>query len=163
MTKTDSDYSISSSVSGHEAENPTTKGMNEGETKTADKHFLDSGLENDKHIATSLNKIQSISNGNIPDINGIDSNLIAKSVDVDGVKTVTYTNGEVSGTAINNGYESLNKMRDDDGEELEKDGLISDAEKENNQDESLRNAPIDRGWAWVILSGKDLKHFSHRG
>ena len=157
MTKADSDYSISSSV---EEDNYTAKETNEGETRKVDKHILDTGLENDKHMAISLNRNQSISNGNIPGINGIDSSLNAKSVAVDGIKTVKYTNGDVLGTVIKNVEGSLNTMRDDEVQELEKDTLIPDTKSENNKDESLKNASIDRGWAWVILLGKNLKHFS---
>ena len=159
MTKADSDYAISSSV---EEDNDTAKETNEGETRTVDKHILDTGLENDKHMATSLNRNQSISNGNIPGIKitGIESSLNTKSVAVDGIKTVKYTNGDVLGTVIKNGEGSLNTKRDDEVQQLEKDGLIPDTISENNQDESLKNASIDRGWAWVILLGKNLKHFS---
>ena len=61
-----------------------------------------------------------------------------------------------------NGPVSRNKMKDVEVSALDKDGLITDIEREpDNQDEKMRNAPIDRGWAWVILFGKTFKYFRH--
>ena len=134
--------------------------MNEGETRTVDKPILGTGLENDIDMTTSFNRNQSISNGNISDIKttGIDGCL-----NVDDVKTVEYTNGGVFNTAIKNGPVSRNKMKDAEVSALDKDGLITDTEREpDNQDEKMRNAPIDRGWAWVILFGKTFKFLGIR-
>ena len=157
MTKADNVDSFGDS--NDEEENATAKEMNHGETETVDKSILDTGLENDKEMALSLNRSKSSSNGNIPDI---------KTTEIDGSAKPLDDNNEYDGRTLNdanNGAldaemkkvgEILNKSSFHQESEKEDDGLIPNAEKENTQDESLRNVPIDRGWAWVILFGKTL-------
>ena len=157
MTKA---YNVDSfGYSYHEEENVTAKEMRHGETETVDKPILDTGLENDKEMALTLNRSKSSSNGNIPDI---------KTTEIDGSDKPLDDNDEYDGRTLNdenNGAldaemkkvgEILNKSSFHQESEKEGDGLIPNAEKENTQDESLRNVPIDRGWAWVILFGKTL-------
>ena len=148
MTRADIGETIGNS--NPEEENATAKGTNKGETEMVDKPILDTGLENNIKMATPFIRNKSSSNGNIPDI---------KSSGIDGSAKPLDDNNEYDGRSLtdaNNGAldaeikmvgEILNKSSYHQESEKEEDGLIPNAEKENTQDESLRNVPIDRGWA----------------
>ena len=72
-------------------------------------------------------------------------------------RTLDDTNNGALDAEIKKVGEILNKSSYHQESKKEEDGLIPNAEKENTQDKSLRNVPIDRGWAWVILFVKTFR------
>ena len=81
---------------------------------------------------------------------------MADDNDDDG-RTLDDTNNGALDAEIKKVGEILNKSNFHQESRKEENGLIPNAEKENTQDESLKNVPIDRGWAWVILFGKTFR------
>ena len=52
----------------------------------------------------------------------------------------------------------VSKLEDEDKEAHDPPSIEDD-----NHDDGLKNVPIDRGWAWVVLAGryKLVKHWHH--
>ena len=149
-----------------------------GNETVGDSSIEDTVLKTEKDMATFANGHHGISNGKLPVIKpSIDASVDAKSVDVDAVNAVkmyakscinekscknekscinemSCINETDLNSAYDNDVEGLKLMIDTEGKEHEEDGLQPTSETNENEDESLNNAPIDRGWAWAILFGK---------
>ena len=153
MTKANIDDTVG--VLGSREENLATTANLCEEGKGTNKDIAsNSDLDIEIRTATSLNEIQSSSNRHIPDFqtDTRDDSLHSESVVID----KNPTSGVGSTTATQNGIESIDKVSDnaEHAPELDKDEIVPVNVTRDDEDESLKNAPIDRGWAWVILFGK---------